>query len=309
MKKSLYAIVALLLMTSCSPTYYGFMQVGKLSSDNVEINDAGRFTHTRPELTIAYNFWSYGGEVSFCITNTSDNDIYLLMDKSFFIQNGVAYDYFKNRTYISHKSSSSATTIGAAASANAQLYGNLSYWEQLRINSIGANVNYSSASVGYAASVNQAYSSSSQKGYSIEFPESSTICIPAHSSKIFSEFSISDAPYRKCGFARDPKNTDGENITFSKAEKSPEVIENRLVFNINGQEVPVINTFYVSEYINIHDGAGYAYTTDYSTDCNGKKLSSAPDIKIYKHSTPNCFYTKYKCIIGYDNDRIKTKKK
>ncbi|MBO5771628.1 MAG: hypothetical protein J6R09_03225, partial [Alistipes sp.] len=81
------------------------------------------------------------------------------------------------------------------------------------------------------------------------------------------------------------------------------------VFNINGESVPIVNTFYVSQYLNIYDGDGYAYIAEFDTDCNGKKIGYYPNIRIYKHAATNCFYTTYKCSIGADNDRIKKEKR
>ncbi len=236
------------MVVSCS-SLSPYLQVAKLTSDNVQMNNNGKFEYKQQNLTISYNFWNNGGNVRFIVTNSSDKDIYLLVDKCYFIENGFASDYYKNRTYVVR------TTFGS----------------------------------------------------STETAEDKVVCIPPHSSKSFAEFSISETPYRQCGFARYSESTDGEKLCFSNAFESPKSIENRLVFKINGEDVPIVNKFYISEYINIHDGEGYAYVSDYSKDCNGNNKSYYKDVKYYKHAASNCFYTTYRCQYGVDDDRI-TKK-
>ena len=305
MKNLFYFALLLLCTTSCS-TVLPFRQIGTLTSDNVKVNDRG-YEYIHKDFTISYNFWSEGGNVSFTITNNSDKDIYLLMDQCHFIANGWAQDYYKNRTYVvsSARSSSVASTAGASVNANAQLSGQLSNFAQYMINSPISNVNYSNAAVGYGASrmVAGTLSSSAQSGHSIETPEPKTICIPAHSSKQFSEFNIMSTPHRECGFARDPKEKDGVNWDFANAIDSPRVIENRLTLNIKGETIPVINTFYISQLTNIayHN----SYIVEYKRGCSGKGYAQ-PYI-IDKASAPNKFYTNYKYTKGADNDRIQKK--
>ncbi len=306
MKKFIHIIIILLTVSSCSKVF-SYRQIGTLSSDNVKMTNSGAFEYSNSGITISYNFWSEGGNVSFVITNNTDKDIYLLKDICYFIQNGWAYDYYLNRTYIesSTASSSVAQTYGASVNANSQLSGQLSDFAKWKLNSPFSNINYSSSGISYGASRAAAstLSHSSQSGFATETPEQKTVCIPAHSSKHFSDFNISTTPHRQCGFARDAQTEDGEKISFTSASNSPQTFENRLVFNINGEIVPIVNKFYVSEYLNILDIDKYAYIQDYRKDCNGKNIDFFPDVKIYKHAATNCFYTTYQCTVGVDNDR------
>ena len=70
-----------------------------------------------------------------------------------------------------------------------------------------------------------------------------------------------------------------------------------------------MNTFYVSQYLNIQDGDGYAYIAEFEKDCNGKNKGFSPNVRIYKHAATNCFYTTYQYAKGADNDRINEGKK
>ncbi len=320
MKRLFYFALTMFCLQSCAPTVYTFRQVGTLTSDNVKFCDKG-YEYTHSDFTIAYNFWSEGGEMAFTITNKSDKDIYLLMDKCHFVINGTAKDYYKGRTYVdSYASSSSvATTAGVGASANAQLSGQLNSLSTSMINAPGSNVAYSGAvTTGYGASkmVAGTMSRSSQSAYAVETPEPKVVCIPARSSKHFSEFHVMGVSYRACGFVRDPgfstnldeqqKEKEGVNWDFVSASESPRAFENRLVFNIDGKEVPVVNTFYISQLTNIYEL--WCYVTDFSKDCNGRNKTWYKDLKIDKTYAPNKFYTIYKCAIrSAENDRIDKK--
>lgn len=287
-------IGAICILLSCSPDIYQFRQIGTISSDNVKLSDKG-FEYTDSNITISYNFWSKFGNVSFVITNNTDNNIYLLKDQCFFVQNGWAQDYYKNRTYV--ETSSIAQTAGA--SVETQLYGQLSDNTQRMINIRSKpSVSYSSL---MSESASGTVSQSEQYGYSVETPEQKIICIPAHSSKRFSEFVIRVWPYRACGFTRDPlEEGEGVNWSFSSALDSPNSFENRLVFNIEGKIVPIVNKFYISKLTNIYEP--YSYSREEIKDCNGRNVD---EFEIERLSGSNKFYINYECEEGVDNDRIK----
>jgi len=286
-------------MQSCSPALHAYRQIGTLTSDNVEVNN-DEFQYKHSAFTISYDFWSEGGNVLFTITNNSDEDIYLLKDQCFFVINGWAQDYYKNRTYVTSASSSSstATTIGFGSSENAQLSGNLKGYGKMMFNTLGGNADYNKLSkgVGFSRMFAETSSQSSQSGYSVETKEPQTICIPAHSSKQFSEFNVMGSPYRTCGFARDPQGKDGVSWNFLSALDSPRTIENRLIFKVNGEIVPIVNTFYVSQLTNISEKNSMSEVS--ATDCKGNKTNT----KVERLYAPNKFYTGYKCAIGVDND-------
>lgn len=99
------ALLGALTLASCH-TVKNYRQIGLIESDNVKMADAS-YVYTSEDLDIYYNFWSDGGEVSFCVQNKTDKTIALDMTKSFFVRNGYAFDYYKDVVY---GSSSSSTT-------------------------------------------------------------------------------------------------------------------------------------------------------------------------------------------------------
>ena len=75
------------------------------------------------------------------------------------------------------------------------------------------------------------------------------------------------------------------------------------MFNINGEIVPVVNKFYVGEYLNMYNENGYAYISTYGVDCKGN-VRYDREIRSYKHASSCCFYITYECYSSEDNDRI-----
>lgn len=205
------ALAIISFFTSCAPSQY--MQIATLKSEQVKLQSNGSFTSERPEFTIKYDFWSTYGDVGFMVTNNSDEDLYLNLEKSYFINNGYAYDYYQNRIIV-NSSKSSLTTISGALSSTSSTY-----------------------------SANET---------TVEYIEDKIVCIPAHSSKYFKEFQAAYEVYRECGFQRDPSKKENAIIEFEE-DNSPRVFENRLMFTMGGREIPVTHKFYVCELQNISD--------------------------------------------------------
>lgn len=94
-------------MASCAPSQY--YQVCKTEvSEEMQVK-TNSVVYEDENCTVAYDLWSNGGNPGFWFRNNTDEDIYLYLDKSFFIKNGVAYDYYLDRII----SSSNQTTVSA----------------------------------------------------------------------------------------------------------------------------------------------------------------------------------------------------
>ncbi len=48
---------------------------------------------------VSYNLWAERGDIGFRCYNKTNSNIYVNLEESFFILNGIAHDYFKNRVY------------------------------------------------------------------------------------------------------------------------------------------------------------------------------------------------------------------
>ena len=130
--KKLLLFVPILVLTSCATA---FQQIASISSPQMSLRNDGKFRYRAEEIVVDYNFWAQNGQVSFVITNDSDNDVYVDLGRSFLIVNGMTFDYYQNRTYSSNSSSTivSSSSYGASntfavangmANAFASSYGN-----------------------------------------------------------------------------------------------------------------------------------------------------------------------------------------
>ena len=99
MRKLFYLLFVLVTISSCSPMYYTptYYQNCKVSSDLQKTYTGAYMYDSEYDCTFAYDFIGDGGKVWFVIRNNTDSMIYVDLQKSFFIKNGMAYDYFLNR--------------------------------------------------------------------------------------------------------------------------------------------------------------------------------------------------------------------
>lgn len=101
-KLFIFVVLIGLLAMSCSTVSYCYYQVGEIRpvEDNVKIDKDSKLIYFDDNIFMEYSFWGSYGNVSFVIKNITDKDITIHLDKSFFIRNGMAYDYFQNRAYM-----------------------------------------------------------------------------------------------------------------------------------------------------------------------------------------------------------------
>lgn len=280
MKRLILLLAVSAMLFSCAPLY---RQVATIQSDNVELLDNGKYSANLDEISINYDFWSENGNVLFEIHNSSDKDIFIDMSKSFFIRNGIANDYFSNSSRIvSYNLNASKTTYGMK-SLGATVAG-ISLWPSTK-----------SASIAAAASSGTSVS----KGESIEYVEKSIICIPSKSSKVIAKFTLADAPYRECGFIRDPKGKETSIFRFNE-NNSPLTFENRLMLVIDGKESLFTNKFFVNQMQNIMDEK--CFESAGRSGCNNDGITIYSDI----FSGPNRYYVHYTKPFT-DTDRVSSK--
>lgn len=85
-----------LIFSRCTVTNY--YQLFTAQPEN-GVKNTANISFEDDNLLISYNLWGIGGDFSFSVYNKSQEDVVVQMDKSFFVLNGYAYDYFKNRVY------------------------------------------------------------------------------------------------------------------------------------------------------------------------------------------------------------------
>jgi len=208
----------------------------------------------------SYNLWGEGGNIGFKFYNKTDENIYLNMEESFFILNGVSYDYYKERVFTFSKGAGASTTTGASAYVSET---GVNYDYLLQTNQTSA-----SSATGLMLSLE----------HSVSYNEEKIVCIPPKTSKVITEYNINKSLIRDCNLYKYPKSNYNNSISYTKAT-SPLVFSNRISYLVGQSEThnKFENEFYVKKIANIPEDdfleskyeefcgekGGYGYLRDY----------------------------------------------
>jgi len=256
-------------LTSCSAGVY--YQVLKTKPDEAMVAKDNSLIYENEHCRISYNLWAEGGNVGFSFFNKSNQNIYLNLDQSFFILNGEAHNYYRNRIFT--RSSSSAASISRQNSASRSVTG-LNVFDLLQTNQISQ-----SSQVGV-------FSSSEQ---SVAFNEEKTVCIPPASYKYFSEYLVSENVIRDCALLRRPGQKSINTKNFTR-ENSPLAFSNLISYCLGnaGQPNTVSNNFYVTDVTNYPLNMVLGWKTE---EYCGEELMY-PSTYL-KYASPDAFYIRY----------------
>jgi hypothetical protein len=217
--------------------------------------------------SIFYQLWAEGGRLSYTIQNKTTQILYLDLDKSFFIKNGIAQDYYVDRTI--ENSASDVSSIGHSVSGFYTLY-------------------------------SIATSSTSMLSESIR--EHSILAIPPKASKVISMFTIASDLFLDCDLYRYP--ADSASISFSE-EDSPIRFSNYLTYHLgmDPQERAIENKFYVSRISNYAKPTFAKYVRRENKPCQNMTDEVGDEYRpkyavevydlIYDIDISNCFYNRY----------------
>jgi hypothetical protein len=221
---------------------------------------------------VLYNFWEQGGNAGFHFYNKTDENIYINMDESFFICNGIAHNYYKNRVFTYSQSSSLN-----ASKSNTTLAG------QSAPNVIGVLFSIAAES---STTKGKAISSGSSTAYI----EEKIICIPPKNTKIIAEYNITESLYRDCNLFIHPSKKKIKTSEFSESE-SPFVFSNKIAYTIGTSEnlLRFENKFYVSEITNYP----YDEVIVKKTEKFCEEESYPNRYEYFKNSSPDKFYIQY----------------
>lgn len=268
-KRLLYSGLIAIMLTSCGST--SFYQVYKaMPSDKLIIKDSS-LVYEDVNCKISYNLWSEGGNVGFKFLNKTEKNIYLNLGESFFILNGISYDYYKNRVYTTSRSSGTMSSIGNTASKSVT---GLNYADLIQTNKVTAT-----NSIGLTTA----------SGISVSYNEEEILCIPPKTSKFVSEYAVTESIFRDCDLLRYPTKKQIRSKTFTK-EKSPYVFSNRISYALgqNDNLVRIENEFYVKEIYNMPESEMIEYK--YNNFCGEKDMTLS---KFFKNISVDKFYIKY----------------
>ena len=290
MKKVLLMIVGFSLLTSCSQSIYYQMYQTKPLTDDIVVNE-NSLLYEDDNCVILYDFWGEYGNFDFLIYNKGEENIYLHLDECFFVVNGFAHDYYRNRVYLNSNTNVSSTTSSYST-------GNMTSTTIANANGVGWGIGSTSYSDvygtsntygnGYIGGLSQTNVNSSTNGVSIY--EKNVICIPAKNKKIISEFNIKSNVYRDCDIFLYPRKNEKNTLEFASNE-SPYIFGNKLAYSIGDSDelIRINHDFYVSKISNYPMNEILKVVN--KTNC-GEELEYQK-IKVFKESGPNQFYIRY----------------
>ena len=264
----LLGLITILFASCTSSAYY---QVYKTAySDKLSIKD-NELVYEDDNCKVFYNLWTEGGDIGFKLYNKTDKNIYLNLEESFFILNGIAYDYYKNRVITNSSNSGSTVSYGINASSSATGY---NYFDLIQTNKI---------------SVSKSTGIISSNGYSVSTNEEKVICIPSKTSKIISEYSINQSLIRNCDLYKYPTKNQVKSIGYNKSQ-SPIVFSNRMTYSLGQDTTPIKfeNEFYVMEITNYP--MNEIIDLKFAELCGQKSMTLS---RHFKNSSPDKFYIKY----------------
>lgn len=264
-----YVALPLLVLSSCTPmTYY---QVYKAVPVGEMKNESSTLVYEDENCKISYNLWSEGGNAGFYFYNKTDRNIYLNLDESFFVLNGVAYDYYRNRSF------SNSTMLGISSTSSAsysKAVTGVNYLNYLQTNRLQLSVNSGSVS---------------SSGHTVTYDEKKVICIPSKTLKRVEEYKITEAIYRCCDLFRYPSK---KKVTTKKFDSllSPYTFCNIIAYKLADSDslVKIRNVFYVSEITNYPKSM---FTESrYDKFCEQESYTKS---SYFKFDSPDKFYIKY----------------
>lgn len=260
-------LLACLGMTSCKHVYY---QVYDVNTDGLKQED-NSLVYENSDLKMMYNLWGDNGKVGFILQNKTDKDLFVDMDQTFFILNGEAKDYFKNRRY----TTTSSDLVSSSVLLGQSFLPTTGYWPS----------RYYVPTVTSIAKQQKGYS------YGTSVKEKKIICIPARAYKVISEYKVSPALVKTCNRKQDfPRGT--ANVASYTADNSPVKFRNRIAYSFDADCKSlqhIENSFYVNNVTN--------YAKKVAVQKVNEKLDCYDLLKqkreYFKIGGPNKFYKTY----------------
>lgn len=299
--KIAFSLFAMFLFSSCSTTTY-FYQVYEVKSIDVPIvNDY--FVFNNDDVMVRYNFCCEGGDITFYCYNKTDKIIYLQLDNSFYIHNGIAYDYFKDCDYTTSLSSTSGVHATTSASALAttgvaqSITGLINAPGGYYVGSNGMN-----AGRGVSRSNEIGYYDATSRSQSVTNHAPRIIAIPPHCAKYIDGFTIQDYAILKCGEDMYNQNfPKHSSLLFTyNINDTPVAFSNNIAYSFSqdGSDMQnFINNFYVSSIQNKVEKDVLEKNPNSNNDFdvfNTKKdICGSSNKYFFTITSPTVFYNKF----------------
>lgn len=276
MKKiNFYIITSILFIQSCATSTEFYQVYTTVASEKIQRQN-NRLVYEDELCKIEYDLWENGGNIGFTFYNKSTEKVYLNMEESFFIRNGIAHNYYKNRIFTNSSSKGYINTFGVANSKSVSGFNYLNLFQTNNRTYIGTT----------------GISNSNEESVGIQ--EEKIVCIPPRTAKIINEYSVNTVPYRHCNLYMFPNIKDTSAAKFNLVN-SPLVFSNRISYSLKKDSdfKEIEHSFYVSEIKNFPEEI--IIDKKYDEYCGVKESETTNDvpIKIIKGASPFKFYIRY----------------
>jgi hypothetical protein len=236
-------------LSSCSPKLVKYCQVLTMDSEEMETSAENALFYRDAEVEITYTFTD--NTIQFLVQNLTDKDITVDLSRSFLCINGIAFDYYQDKTFWNAAGSSfssqsvihnSTTRINSSGTA-------YSYWAY---NPIGGtyNENYKSNTRSTYNGSTNSYSTCNFDADAVSYKPKPLSIIPGGCGKFFCEFPVLSFRYTNEKLTEYP--TEFISFQFPKKSASPYVFLNRIMLICDGVDKPIGNEFFVSQITNYH---------------------------------------------------------
>lgn len=281
----------MLTLTSCyQPKYFQIYNIQKPENIQLENNT---LVFEDSNCKIFYDLWANGGNFSYKIYNKTSDNIYIHMDESFFIKNGIANNYYNNSIVTNSSYSSFAnSTTNSYTSTNSM---NLNYtaskavtgynsFDLLQTNKL---IKSNSFGISNTFGVSNTFYTSGGYEKSLTKIEEKIIIIPRNSAKIFFGKLINNSYLYFNNLKSYPRKNEVTSLKFNK-ENTPIAFSNIISYSLTKEDklIKVYNDFFVSEIIN-YNGEDILKTINKDND--GKIIRP---YKYFTIASPDKFYVK-----------------
>lgn len=270
MKKQLFVLVlATMALVSCKSVSY---QVYEVKSSDLTLKE-NSMVFENEDCKISYNLWAKDGSMAFIFENKSGRDIFIDLSQSFFIKNGAAFDYYKDRSF----ETKVYVGVEEGYSVTRTYIANGNYWPSRYYTPLTASVKgYASVKAGVSKAVTE--------------KESEYVCIPAKAFKVIDVYQIHPTFVQVCDKQIDYPKTSSQVKTYSESN-TPLKFTNRLAYSFeegNKSLKFIENSFWLSSIKNYSKKE--AIETNKEKECYSKVSTKRQYFKI---GAPNQFYVEY----------------
>ncbi len=252
------ALVALVFSSCVSSNYY---QIYKATAEGATLNQ-DVIIFEDENCKVFYDLWDNGGDIGFRIFNKTKDDLIIDLNKTFFVINGITYDYYLDRTF-SNSSSTGVTESGS-------VYFNLLFPSYRSINTVSKGRTKTNVS-----------------SNSTSFNEKTRRTILPGTSISISEYNVTYGKYLNCDLPQRPSRRNIKTLNFGKSN-SPFVFSNVITYSVGGLISRIENKFFVSEVTARPELGLFKVVT--KSECGTTLMRSK---RVFKESPPDKFYFKY----------------